>query len=163
MTTPDITTIENLKEVEDKSVHETVSESGNTHLNWLPSGIVSFAEFDAMEEVKDQANQIKNEASLLKAMIENIMELEPDEDTDKVQMIVDVTSEFATRVQNPTVKEVDHLKEVQEDELKAIDEDFKGGCDHCGFSTQDELKEFNQCPYCYGPINELTDKSKKPA
>lgn len=138
---------------EEKALHEVVSDSGEERLRWLPSGIVSFAEFDAMKEVKEQANQVKNEASLLKAMIENIMELEPDEDTDKVQMIVDVTSEFAARVQNPVEKEVTHFKEIESDELKAIDEDFKGGCVHCGFSTVDELKELSNCPYCQGTIN----------
>jgi hypothetical protein len=119
----------------------------------LPSGIISFADFDAMTEAKKTAAQIKNDASLLKAMIENIMELEPDEGMDKAQMIVDVAQEFQSRVQNPPV-EKSHLKEVYDSELKAIDEDFKGGCIHCGFSTQDELKEFSECPYCHGTLNE---------
>jgi predicted Zn-ribbon and HTH transcriptional regulator len=107
-----------------------------------------------MTEAKKQAAQVKNDASLFKAMVDNILELEPSEEMDKSQMILDLAQEFAGRVRNPIEKEVDHFEDVYGDEIKAIDEDFSGGCVHCGFSTVDELKELSSCPYCHGLINE---------
>lgn len=151
-----------IKEAVEEKAHLDIQESdGTSRYTWLPSGIISFAEFDAMEEANEQALQVKNEASLLKAMIENIMNLEPEEGQDKPQMIVDVTTEFAARVQDvskevevkeKTVSKEDHYKAVMEDDTLVKDSDFEDGCSHCGFGDKDIVKSFEKCPYCWNEV-----------
>lgn len=108
---------------EEKSIHEVEEESGSHHTLWLPSGIISFAEFDAMEEANKQALQIKNDASLFKAIVENIMQLEPEEGQDKPQMIRQAADDFSNRIDNPTLKEEE--KDINTLEGASIDDEGK--------------------------------------
>ena len=142
---------------EEKSVIEVIEETGETRMHWLPSGIVSFNDYDAMKQAKEEGLRVRNDAEVLKGIIDNILEMEPDPEMDVSALIVNAASEFAERVGTPTttaVKEVDHYKEVSEQAEKAVDEDFQGGCERCGFGTKEALKEYDKCPYCWEAISE---------
>lgn len=147
------------EQVEDKALAEMHSEDGERELKYIPYGITSFAEFDESEMAKQQAMSVKNDASIFKSIVDNILNLDPGQG-DKSAMIVKLANEFAQRVQQPIsekdLDELDHYKEVWNDGLNATDEDFQGGCSICQFGEVEKLKEFTKCPYCQNEL-EVTE------
>lgn len=149
------------EEVVDKAVYETTSEDGNHNLKWLPSSVVSFAAFDAMKEAEQQAIEIKNDAEVFKAIVDNILEMPMDDERpfDRSEMIMAVAAEFAVRTspnenkEESLTKEQLHYKEVLEDDTKVKDDDFQGGCSRCGFGEIELIKDLDKCPYCWEAIS----------
>lgn len=115
-------------------------------------GATSFAELDAMVEADEVAEQIGTMAYQFREIVSNIMASDVE---DKAGAVAALANEFSNRMGQATKetethdKELLRYKEIESNDDLAIESDFVGGCQICGFGEPELVKELSACPFCH--------------
>jgi len=121
-------------------------------------GPTSFADLDAAQQAIESVQRVGMLSAQFQMIVRNIM-ADPTIEN-KGTAVQSAAGEFAQRVDGAVEqKAVDdlvlkelHYKEVVEDDSTALESDFQGGCQHCGFGDDHLVKMVRDCPCCWNTL-----------